>query len=104
MLELTKKWGKRIGILILALLILSGIVFTFSGGCTQNQKLWVNHAVSSKVGLKRHIEHVDANGKEYVYEGRIKLEYVGSWVTFIDPATDLSVTLPAYGTVIQEIK
>lgn len=68
--------------------------------CTERQRKNLKHMKSDIIGLKRKIVLYDCNGKVIrQWEGRFKVETIGSYVSFIDDdGRDIKIS----GTVLVE--
>lgn len=68
--------------------------------CTERQRKNLKHMKSDIIGLKRRIVLYDCSGKAIrQWEGRFKVETIGSYVSFIDDdGKDIKVS----GTVVVE--
>ncbi len=68
--------------------------------CTERQRKNLKHMKSDIIGLKRKVTLYDCNGNVIrQWEGRFKIEVVGSYVSFID---DQGKDIKVSGTVVVE--
>ncbi len=95
MKNIRKRW------LYALLSVLVILAFSFSmTSCTERQRKNLKHMKSDIIGLKRKITLYDCSGKVIrQWEGRFKVETIGSYVSFID---DEGKDIKVSGTVVVE--
>ena len=84
---------------LLSLLVILAFSFSMTS-CTERQRKNLKHMKSDIIGLKRKITLYDCSGKVIrQWEGRFKVETIGSYVSFID---DEGKDIKVSGTVVVE--